>query len=480
MGKIRNPARFSTVAGIDPAVLRKRGAFDPILNSDTRLFIDPLLLSKSKHREARKAYDLWTEHFRKIIKLLKVATSKEDVAWRAAERLFEGSEFKGTCLGYGSGSIAGSGIGKELRQRMLATAHRIIELGVEDPELFALLPLLEDDLGPDRISDLTTRIIGAELAAYTTRVLEDEALERERFDISGSEVSLPVNTLVSQPGKLVPVVLTPRDVLRALPIATDWDGIADAARKNDALRQRLNRAIGDIWQRHTRKNKARVRAAALGSREGFEAILAGVRQSTAVPYDLDIDPEGRSLWLERGQAMAMAMPLHLELKSRDVQGVIALVETIIEQFRHIIEDTHGWKSLYGSDDELLREPYAQRLFFAIADSYCRANNIDISPESDQGGGPVDFKLSAGYDSRVVVELKYSDNSRLLRGYTNQLEAYKRAERTEAGYYLVLDVGAGGKQITKLLAAETAARNARRRHSPVRVVDARRRKSASKQ
>ena len=47
MAKIKNPILFSTYYGINASDLEVRGILDPTLNVDTRLFIDPLLLSQS-------------------------------------------------------------------------------------------------------------------------------------------------------------------------------------------------------------------------------------------------------------------------------------------------------------------------------------------------------------------------------------------------------------------------------------------------
>ena len=43
--------------------------------------------------------------------------------------------------------------------------------------------------------------------------------------------------------------------------------------------------------------------------------------------------------------------------------------------------------------------------FNMADGYCKISGIDISPETDNGIGPVDFKFSSGYHSKVLLELK---------------------------------------------------------------------------
>jgi len=78
------------------------------------------------------------------------------LAWRAAAGKMRFREIKGTCLGYGAASIQGSGFGPHLTQRITATAKEIIDLGIKDPDLFIALPLLEENVGPDLISDMTT------------------------------------------------------------------------------------------------------------------------------------------------------------------------------------------------------------------------------------------------------------------------------------------------------------------------------------
>ena len=60
--------------------------------------------------------------------------------------------------------------------------------------------------------------------------------------------------------------------------------------------------------------------------------------------------------------------------------------------------------------------------------YCDANDFDITPEADGGAGPVDFKISKGYQYRVVVEMKLSSNSNLVHGFEVQLPEYQKAEK----------------------------------------------------
>jgi hypothetical protein len=195
LSKIQHPQRFSDVFGVPPSTLKRRGAFDPILNADTLLFIDPLLLASSAHAEMRQARLTWEQHFEKLIKLLTHAKDPTDPAWRAADTLLKFQEFRGTCLGYGSGSIRGTGLPRPTRDGILRTAHRIVELGIRDPELFSLIPLIEDGVGPDSISDMTSHVIAPELAEFTVRVLKGLPITTQEFHIGNKQIELPVNPL---------------------------------------------------------------------------------------------------------------------------------------------------------------------------------------------------------------------------------------------------------------------------------------------
>src|SRR5947209_5741006 len=112
MATFTNPVSFSSHVGIDPDLLAKAGALDPLLNVDTKLFIDPLLLGESDHDEiTNRATAHLRTHFEKVLKLLQVSREQGDPAWRQAARLMNFPEFSATCLGYGAASVQGSGFG---------------------------------------------------------------------------------------------------------------------------------------------------------------------------------------------------------------------------------------------------------------------------------------------------------------------------------------------------------------------------------
>ncbi len=137
--------------------------------------------------------------------------------------------------------------------------------------------------------------------------------------------------------------------------------------------------------------------------------------------------------------------------------IFSMVEEIVTQFRQLIEHNGLNKELYGGNKKPRHESTAQRLFFAVAYSYCKTNNVDVSPEIDTGNGQIDFKFATGFKERVLVEVKLSTNSNVVRGYTTQLELYKTAQETLRALYLVIDVGAMGNKSDNLIKIRNDAR-----------------------
>ena len=482
MAKIANPVRFSDYFSLDSVLLDSAGVLNPTLNVDTGLFIDPLLLDRSRHPEiaqgARATYDA---HFTTIIKLLRASKDRTDVAWRSAIRLLSFPEIKWTCLGYGAASVSGSGSGNDMTGLVIATAKEIVDLGVEDPDLFVAMALFEEGFGPDRISDMATNVIFKDLLAFNERILPALGVPLTSMTLrlrNGKtfDTKLPVNPFIKGEA---PVILVPADILRDLPVAKDWSDVADAASKNEELRNRVNDQIAQLWSTRTLKDKAEVRRWALSETENFSTLLDMLRGARGEPYDMKGDPRGELFWRKVAETLAAAEPFTIAAPPRlDLDGVTAVVEQILKQFQFLIEDRRLSEDLY-HEDQVRPEKAAQRLFFAVAYAYCKANNLDITPEADTGNGPVDFKVASGFTGRVLVEIKLSTNTKLLRGYDRQLETYKTAEETVRGFYVVIDVGKMGKKANALRALRNTAIREGRTASPIVFIDGIRRPSASK-
>lgn len=121
------PIYFSDYFKLDKAKLKELGVFDPILNFDTKLFVDPILLKSSSSEIIQESRKRYLNYFNGILKLLKKAQSEsvDDRCWRAAKLKSKFSEYKFTCIGYGDDSIDGAGPGPSFSDKLLKSAKEI-------------------------------------------------------------------------------------------------------------------------------------------------------------------------------------------------------------------------------------------------------------------------------------------------------------------------------------------------------------------
>lgn len=476
------PLLFHIAYGVTEAQLEKLGVFNPTLNVDTLLFPDPLLLENSSHPEMQAAKATFERYFDRVRRLIAGSKSNSDAPAKAAKEFLRFPEIKGTCLGYGKDGIAGSGGGVDMASQLFKTASEIIELGIDDPDLFLAMGLFEDNFGPDMIGDMFTNVIFSHIVDFNRRIYNALSMKTEEIEVrlnNGVRLNGNFVTNVSYPDAGIPVILLPKDVLRALPIAVDWRGVQEASEINREFRRGLNKSIANLWSKKTLESKDKLRSWALSGRDAFGDLLDMVHGHDGKPYDFAGDKLGELIWRSIGQEIVSKYPFIIK-KAAESSGseLIRITEEIISQFCNLVEKRDLWKELY-HDGKPRLEKSAQRIFYAVAVAYCVANGIDITPEADTGRGPVDFKFSVGFDRRVLVEIKLSTNPNLLKGFTKQLEVYSEAEAPLAGYYLVIDVGKLRSKRKKLdLAAANHKVNGSGR-STIRYVDGLPKLSASK-
>lgn len=118
-------------------------------------------------------------------------------------------------------------------------------------------------------------------------------------------------------------------------------------------------------------------------------------------------------------------------------NILELIVEICKNFKELIESNGLHKLLYEMNGQRVEEKKAQLLFYAVAFTYCSANNLKVSPEVNSGNGPVDFNISQGLNINVNVEIKFADNPKLKNGFLYQLTTYDKAEKTDKSIYLIL-------------------------------------------
>lgn len=439
------PILFSDYYKVPQKVLDDTNVFDAILDVDSRYFIDPKLLKKCTIPEFKKSYAKVEKRFNDLLLLLQTSNKTGDVFWENAKKLIDFREVQGLCIGYSSEGTGGSGMGSALQERLLTTAKSIIDAGVVNPRIFELVGVFEGNIGPDRISDMLGRIIYDDIVTYTKNVFSQFKLPKHVNVDTDSKI--PIN-----PKNKLPILLVPKCILSDLPVAYDWSSRDELLQHNEDLRLQLNEDIGTNWKQATGKDvsKEKLKKLLIENPDLVNDLIDQYDSKDPDFYNFTNDPKGDWVWAPESKRATDNSPLQLTLpKKPTIDDVEAVVLNICNKFKELIEHNGLHSLLYNKTKAGLHPKYesaSQLLFYGIAHCYCVANNLAISPESDAGRGPVDFKFDKGFDNSVLVEVKKSTNtSNLLSGLEKQLPQYMKSESSKRAIYIVINVG--GKQKT---------------------------------
>lgn len=454
--------------------------FDPILGVDTKLFVDPFLIFGDDDPTWARAHDRIVAHFQHAFELLAAAGYQPgSLGSRSALRVLQFPEPSETCLGYTAGGTRGSGSGRGFSGLIAGAMCDAIARGTVRLRHFEELGILNEGIGPDRISDITCTILKPELVSYTQRVataravpLRPHQLRAGAFDANRpgfvtATVELPPNPVTGGP-----LLLVPKRFLRDLPTinAEDW---WDAVRSTE-LRHELN---ADLAKSVRKKD---IVAIARRHPEKVAAWVQARERQPSAAYDLVRDPNGVYQWDEAARRFARRHPVRL-VDATSGMEFASVIDVIAERFAHFIEENGGWRLLWDGEAEK-REEAAQLVFLAIAKAYCEASDIVVDREVQLGRGPVDFKFSSGYRRRALLEVKKLENGRFWNGLRDQLPSYLGSDDCRDGWFLVVRFRStdGAEKRARALPAELR-RVATERGVDLRyrLVDARPKTSASK-
>lgn len=449
----------------------KTGAFNPIIGIDSLFFVDPLLLSKTDIPEFKNSLEKVRNYFSEIIILLKTKNPKAKAL--ALDKLLL-KEVKGIGIGYGNESDDGSAIGPELARRLLMTAEELIEMGITTPFIFEIMGLFEEDFGPDRLSDALTRILICEIYEYSERITKE-------FNIKNV---LTVKTyekeylLAKNPEKNKPILFIPEEILRDLPVANSFEEISAIAEFNEGLRKKFNSIIADCFvDPEKRPKKSEIRSYLLADKNKIGTVISSYELCKPDAYSFETDPKGLYYWPEKARELVEQIPINLP-QSPTGDEFEDIVKKIVYGFKTFIETKGGWRSLYNNERKALNESHAGHFFYATALGYCQNCDIDISPQSNAGQGPVDFKLSKGHRKKIVVEIKLT-SGQVLHGYEKQTRIYEKSEEAMGSYYIVVKVTEKSKALNEVISINKCEEKEGKKHPLLVIIDGTKKLSASK-
>ena len=407
------------------------GIFDPVLDEDSHFFINLQRLKKTVVPEFSGSYEKIRDYFRIIIKLLDRAEKKDtaDIFYKQALKMFNFSEVNGICLGYAKGT-SGAGFGAGLGKQVISTAYDIVKAGVLDPEFFELLPLFQENVGADRLSDMIATLILDDIKEYTKRINRELGINQKRY----KELFFNGDFLIN-PYKHDDVLLVPIDILHKLPVAEYWEDIDLVVFQNRILRAEMNDEVASEWKKYTaEEKKAYLRRDVFQDPDTCRRVIEGYRAEELDSFDphKDFHYFLTKLWQ---QIENLGICWKTEKKAVDSYTV---AHDILDFFKQWVEHNKGWEVIRDADSRN-REKIVQRVIHLAAQSYIKANDLDMSCEPNEGIGPADYKISNGGD-KTIIEVKLTSNNQYLHGYEVQIEEYGRAEQTDKLIYVLIDLG----------------------------------------
>ena len=87
---------FSNHFNIDKVKLNELGVFGPILNFDTKVFVEPLLLKNSASEIIKNSHQTYKAFFVGFLFLLKKSIQTGDKCWRIAQKTVNFPEYQST------------------------------------------------------------------------------------------------------------------------------------------------------------------------------------------------------------------------------------------------------------------------------------------------------------------------------------------------------------------------------------------------
>lgn len=460
---------YSDIFQVKPSDLKTYDVFNGFINKDSLYYIVPSELENIQITEFKKSYSKYKLFFENIIKLLDNSNGN-DRLYRQVEKLFRLHEVGHIGLGYSENSKKGSGIGPKLAEKLTQTAYELVKVGIKDPEVFHLVGLLEEGIGADRISDITVAILLDDFLTYTQNVSLKLKIKTNKFSYNKIDYAIPFY-------QDNPIIFCPKSLLTDLPVTLDSEDISTVCSHNEDLRNKANQIIADGFSQGTVNSKLykqNLKSLILANPKLVQEAIATYKDKSTF-YDFDKDPNGDFIWKEIAENSINKYPLQLDNNKKPIE----IVNDICNKFQDMVENNGLWKFFHNSDGTHKNETFSQLLFFAIAHSYCETNNLDLSPESDAGRGPVDFKISQGFNDKINVEIKLSTN-RLLHGFQTQLPIYDKAEKTNKSIFLIIQLyDRHDKQIKKVFDYKNKHETVDKKLPNIVVIDATKKMSASK-
>lgn len=407
----------------------KLGVFDAIINSDSCFYININRLKNTTVPQFKSSYSNINEFFMSIVLLLDKSNEKGDRFYREAQKKFNFPGVKSINLGH-SKTGQDLGFGRTLANKTISDAYDIIKAGCKDPEIFHLVGLFEKNVAADRLSDMFATLIETDIRKYTLWVNETLGINPAKYPEIEFKNGIAINKY-----KKCELLYVPKDILHEIPVARQWCDIEYVIDENNAIRNEINKIVGDKWEDYSSKRKKKfLFDNVFRNSEVCRNVLEAYDNQTVEEYNVMNDLNYACSFTFKTLKSKGFLNFLVNFSWRNRTSWDVTLE-LLEYFRYLIENKKGWELIQGYSTNK-KEKMIQKLLQFSGEQICVQNNMDMSFEPNEGPGPVDLKVSNGND-KTIVEIKLSSNPNYLHGYENQIEEYAKAEGCSQRIYVYI-------------------------------------------
>lgn len=424
--------RISDYYNISRDKFDELGILNSLIYYDVPMFVNPKLLRKSDVVELKNGEEKIVKHFEVTIKML-LKTNCHDKLWKALKKHFSFKEPSGIGLGTSINSTDVRGLTGKIAENCLNTLKEIVELGFDDPEIYKLLFLVQENIGVDRISDMICRIIYDDLLIYTNNMVEKLGIT-DYYEKGG------IKRLKRPNGK--DLILIPSTILSDIPDVIDSSDIIKCSQCNDEIKQYLCDYFEKAYINVTDINKTTskdIKNCILGSNLLIQELLKISKSKEIENYDYSKDEYALFGRMDSIIDVVTTNKTIFDNNLNEINTLNDLCDSLLNIYKFCIENLGINEEFYSDEgkNKIRREQVSHKLFIIVLETAKMFTKYNYFYEVKTGNAQIEFVI-CNQDEKILMEFKLTTND-LVHGYDKQLPEYVKRHKATYSYYVIIDV-----------------------------------------
>ncbi|WP_414546025.1 toll/interleukin-1 receptor domain-containing protein [Nostoc sp. CCY0012] len=462
--------------------------FNPRLDRDTHLCIDPFQVFKSKDPFFSNCRQKFMQFFRCAFdvasKICEVPSQEDKKSGNLPSKYkkliydtLRFPEVEEVCLGFSKRTTGGAGMGKDFAIKLSDALINLSKKSSSPPKHFEQIEIFTPGIGKDKISDATGNLIKKELVLYTRDVCKRLAISDEHlkwntvknfdFDFEYNEWDDQSFYLPLNPFNNKPILLVPKAFLREIPsIGSEQLYRFIKSRENEQLRAKLNSDLHDDLKKYDLENEEEEKEDD-SSNSAKKYVLGYIEQHPEILNefinDVETHPDSYTQYnFEKDTKNIIKLPRVIK-EFVDKNPLPRSTYSNSEEFREFLislilklkqfvedEEFNGYKHLWeihevDSDTDNLAQhnlrfrsqSIVKNLVEELIGEYCYQSKVKLKSESGLGKNPVEFKCSdSNYKEKALFLAKTIGNVNFDEDALKKLTSDLRRGKVKFCYYLV--------------------------------------------